>query len=76
MSQSEGWQLGGNVPEVYETELVPALFGPWALLLVVKAARRSGSSRWRGRPPADGDPRAHSPSTSRAAVITVSGSCS
>jgi len=42
MSQSERWQLGGNAPEVYETELVPALFGPWAPLLVAKAALREG----------------------------------
>jgi ubiquinone/menaquinone biosynthesis C-methylase UbiE len=42
MSQSERWQLGGNAPEVYETELVPAIFAPWALLLVAKAALHEG----------------------------------
>src|SRR5919109_4471287 len=42
MSQSERWQLGGNAPEVYETELVPAIFGPWAPLLVAKAALHEG----------------------------------
>jgi hypothetical protein len=42
MSQSEPWQLGGNASEVYETELVPAIFGPWAPLLVTKAALHEG----------------------------------
>ena len=42
MSQSERWQLGGNAPEVYETELVPAIFAPWAPLLVAKAALHEG----------------------------------
>ncbi len=31
MSQSERWQLGGNTAELYETQLVPAIFAPWAL---------------------------------------------
>lgn len=42
MSQPERWQLGGNAPEVYETQLVPAIFGPWAPLLVAQAALRAG----------------------------------
>ena len=42
MSQAERWQLGGNAPEVYETQLVPALFGPWAPLLVAQAALHAG----------------------------------
>ena len=42
MSQSERWQLGGNAAEVYDTELVPAIFAPWAPLLVAKAALRHG----------------------------------
>src|SRR5262245_59852027 len=42
MSQSEGWQLGGNAPEVYETQLVPAIFEPWAPLLISHAAIRTG----------------------------------
>jgi SAM-dependent methyltransferase len=42
MSQAERWQLGGNAPEVYETQLVPAIFGPWAPLLVAQAALRAG----------------------------------
>jgi SAM-dependent methyltransferase len=28
------WQVAGSAPEVYERELVPAVFGPWALLVV------------------------------------------
>jgi len=42
MSQSERWQLGGNAPEVYERELVPAIFEPWAPLFVARAALREG----------------------------------
>ena len=42
MSQAEKWQLGGNAPEVYETQLVPAIFGPWAPLLVEQAALHAG----------------------------------
>jgi SAM-dependent methyltransferase len=42
MSQAERWQLGGNAPEVYETQLVPAIFGPWAPVLVAQAALRAG----------------------------------
>ncbi|PTU33307.1 class I SAM-dependent methyltransferase [Stenotrophobium rhamnosiphilum] len=42
MTQPEKWQLGGNAPEVYETQLVPALFGPWAPLLVAQATLCAG----------------------------------
>ena len=42
MSQTERWQLGGNAPEVYETQLVPAICGPWAPLLVAQAALHPG----------------------------------
>lgn len=42
MSRSERWQLGGNAPEVYERELVPAIFAPWASLLLSKAVLREG----------------------------------
>jgi ubiquinone/menaquinone biosynthesis C-methylase UbiE len=42
MSQSERWHLGGSAPEVYEAELVPAIFAPWAPLLVAKAALGQG----------------------------------
>jgi SAM-dependent methyltransferase len=36
------WQVGGSAPEVYERELVPAVFGPWARLLVDFADLQSG----------------------------------
>ena len=49
MSQSERWQLGASAPEVYEAELVPAIFASWAPLLVAKAhsVRASECSTWR-----------------------------
>ena len=28
------WQVAGSAPEVYERELVPAVFGPWAPIVV------------------------------------------
>jgi ubiquinone/menaquinone biosynthesis C-methylase UbiE len=28
------WQVGGSAPEIYERDLVPAVFGPWARLVV------------------------------------------
>lgn len=34
MSQQERWQLAGNAPEIYEQHLVPAIFGPWAPIIV------------------------------------------
>jgi ubiquinone/menaquinone biosynthesis C-methylase UbiE len=34
MSQQEQWQVAGSAPEVYERELVPAVFGPWARILI------------------------------------------
>ena len=34
MAQQEQWQLAGNAPEIYARELVPAIFGPWAPVLV------------------------------------------
>ena len=42
MSQQERWQLGGNAPEVYERDLVPAIFGPWAPLVIEQAALQPG----------------------------------
>jgi ubiquinone/menaquinone biosynthesis C-methylase UbiE len=42
MSQQERWQLGCNAPEVYERHMVPAIFGPWAPLLVAQAALHTG----------------------------------
>jgi SAM-dependent methyltransferase len=34
MSQQGQWQVAGRAPEVYERELVPAVFAPWAPILV------------------------------------------
>src|SRR3954452_8045564 len=34
MSQQGQWQVAGSAPEVYERELVPAVFGPWAPILI------------------------------------------
>jgi SAM-dependent methyltransferase len=31
------WQVAGSAPEVYERELVPAVFGPWAPLVIALA---------------------------------------
>jgi ubiquinone/menaquinone biosynthesis C-methylase UbiE len=42
MPQQERWQLGGNAPEVYEHYLVPAIFGPWAPLVIEHAALQPG----------------------------------
>jgi ubiquinone/menaquinone biosynthesis C-methylase UbiE len=42
MSQQERWQLGGNAPEVYERYLVPAIFGPWAPVVIEQAALQPG----------------------------------
>jgi SAM-dependent methyltransferase len=42
MSQQEQWQLSGNASEVYEHYLVPAVFGPWAPVLVERAALQAG----------------------------------
>jgi ubiquinone/menaquinone biosynthesis C-methylase UbiE len=42
MSQQGQWQVAGSAPEVYERELVPAVFGPWAPILVELAHPRPG----------------------------------
>jgi ubiquinone/menaquinone biosynthesis C-methylase UbiE len=42
MVQNEQWQLAGSAPDVYERYLVPALFGPWAPVLIDAAALRPG----------------------------------
>src|SRR5262249_61047376 len=42
MSQQGQWQVAGSAPEVYERELVPAVFGPWAPILVDLAHPRPG----------------------------------
>jgi hypothetical protein len=34
VSQSAQWQVAGSAPEVYERELVPAVFGEWAPIIV------------------------------------------
>jgi len=42
MSQQGQWQVAGGAPEVYERELVPAVFGVWAPILVDLARPRPG----------------------------------
>jgi SAM-dependent methyltransferase len=42
MSQQERWQLAGNAPEVYGRYLVPAIFGPWAPIVVAQAKLQAG----------------------------------
>jgi ubiquinone/menaquinone biosynthesis C-methylase UbiE len=42
MSQQGQWQVTGSAPEVYERELVPAAFGPWASILVELADLKQG----------------------------------
>jgi ubiquinone/menaquinone biosynthesis C-methylase UbiE len=42
MAQQERWQLAGSAPEVYARDLVPAIFGPWAPILVEFAAPKPG----------------------------------
>ena len=42
MSQQGQWQVAGSAPEVYERELVPAVFGVWAPILVELAQPCSG----------------------------------
>ena len=34
MSEQGQWQVAGSAPEVYERDLVPAVFGPWAPILI------------------------------------------
>ncbi|MGB6915040.1 MAG: class I SAM-dependent methyltransferase [Pseudolabrys sp.] len=40
MNQQGQWQVAGSAPEVYERELVPAVFGAWAPILVELAEPR------------------------------------
>jgi ubiquinone/menaquinone biosynthesis C-methylase UbiE len=42
MSQQGQWQVAGSAPEVYERELVPAVFGEWAPIVVGLARPRPG----------------------------------
>src|SRR4029079_4270111 len=42
MSQQGQWQVAGSAPEVYERELVPAVLGVWAPILLDLAQPRPG----------------------------------
>src|SRR5258706_7984540 len=42
MTQLGQWHVAGSAPEVYERELVPAVFGVWAPILVELAQPRRG----------------------------------
>jgi ubiquinone/menaquinone biosynthesis C-methylase UbiE len=42
MPKRESWQVAGNAAEVYQRELVPAVFGLWAPRVVELAALRRG----------------------------------
>src|SRR5439155_320425 len=42
MNQQGQWQVAGSAPKVYERELVPAVFGVWAPILVELAHPRPG----------------------------------
>jgi len=42
VSQPSEWQVAGSAPEVYERELVPAVFGEWAPIVVELAHPRPG----------------------------------
>jgi ubiquinone/menaquinone biosynthesis C-methylase UbiE len=42
MTQQGQWQVAGSAPEVYERELVPAVFGGWAPMLVELAHPHPG----------------------------------
>jgi SAM-dependent methyltransferase len=42
MSDQASWQVAGSAPEVYERDLVPAVFGPWARVVVDFADLQSG----------------------------------
>ena len=49
MSQQGQWQVAGSAPEIYERELVPAVFGVWAPILVELAPPRPERMRSRCR---------------------------
>src|SRR6266516_3523071 len=42
MNQGRQWQVTGSAPEVYEHDLVPAVFGAWAPIVVELAQPRPG----------------------------------
>ena len=41
-SQQERWQLAGSAAEIYQEHLVPAIFGPWAPVMVESASLQPG----------------------------------
>ena len=41
-SHQERWQLAGTAADIYQQHLAPAIFGPWAPVLVDLAAPRAG----------------------------------
>jgi len=41
-SQQERWQLAGTAAEIYQEHLIPAIFGPWAPVVVESASLRPG----------------------------------
>jgi ubiquinone/menaquinone biosynthesis C-methylase UbiE len=42
MTQPTPWQVAGTAAEIYEEYLVPAIFEPWARVLLDRAAPRPG----------------------------------
>ena len=42
MARRERWQVAGTAAEIYERELVPAVFGPWARRVIRRAELRPG----------------------------------
>ena len=42
MSQPTQWQVGASAPEVYERDLVPAVFAPWAPMVIELAKPQTG----------------------------------
>jgi len=42
MAEQGQWQVAGSAPEIYERELVPAVFGPWAPVLIDLAQPKPG----------------------------------
>jgi SAM-dependent methyltransferase len=42
MPKRERWQVAGNAAEIYQRELVPAVFGPWAPRVVELAQLQPG----------------------------------
>lgn len=41
-TEQERWLLAGTAAEIYQQHLVPAIFGPWAPVLVKTASLRHG----------------------------------